>query len=326
MSLLLHHPFIFTNTLSLHTYKTPSLTLSHTSKPLTAKWAAKCTAAAVSSPEISKEDGVLVGEEKGRVGVVDYDWTEEWYPLYLAKNIPDDAPLGLTVFDKLSLCWYKSKLFLLQPGLGQLAGMFTKRRVSDRLCLLGKKLKAVVYGYLELFFCLSKNERERLAKLSEGQIVDGRLECLYHGWQFEGEGKCVKIPQNSLSSQREMHLALAFKVTERTDRGFAGWWGREAEKSTPSFLRFEAPCNLQNNREIVDKDGVTNYFSGLFLFALIVKAFETWKNGSVCGLLAVSGYFCNFVNREAVEAIFLLATALCYGWGLYVLRTVEAIE
>lgn len=35
----------------------------------------------------------------------------------------------------------------------------------------------------------------RLAKLSEGQLIDGRLECLYHGWQFEGEGKCVKIPQ-----------------------------------------------------------------------------------------------------------------------------------
>jgi len=26
-------------------------------------------------------------------------------------------------------------------------------------------------------------------------LFDGRLECLYHGWQFEGEGKCVKIPQ-----------------------------------------------------------------------------------------------------------------------------------
>ncbi|VAI50591.1 unnamed protein product [Triticum turgidum subsp. durum] len=35
----------------------------------------------------------------------------------------------------------------------------------------------------------------RLAKLSEGQLVDGKLECLYHGWQFDGEGKCVKIPQ-----------------------------------------------------------------------------------------------------------------------------------
>ena len=29
-----------------------------------------------------------------------YDWREEWYPLYLTANLPDDAPLGLTVFDK----------------------------------------------------------------------------------------------------------------------------------------------------------------------------------------------------------------------------------
>lgn len=32
--------------------------------------------------------------------VVEYNWTEEWYPLYLTKDVPDDAPLGLTVFDK----------------------------------------------------------------------------------------------------------------------------------------------------------------------------------------------------------------------------------
>lgn len=38
-----------------------------------------------------------VSQEKEAVS---YDWTEEWYPLYLTKNVPDDAPLGLTVFDK----------------------------------------------------------------------------------------------------------------------------------------------------------------------------------------------------------------------------------
>lgn len=50
-----------------------------------------------------KEDGadqsVLVGPAGERV-VAEYDWTEEWYPLYLTQNVPDDAPLGLTVFDK----------------------------------------------------------------------------------------------------------------------------------------------------------------------------------------------------------------------------------
>lgn len=50
-----------------------------------------------------------------------------------------------------------------------------------------------VYQMLNLNFFV----QFRLAKLSEGQLIDGRLECLYHGWQFEGEGKCVKIPQVS---------------------------------------------------------------------------------------------------------------------------------
>lgn len=43
---------------------------------------------------------LLNPEEEKRVEVVDYDWTEEWYPLYLTKNVPDDAPIGLTVFDR----------------------------------------------------------------------------------------------------------------------------------------------------------------------------------------------------------------------------------
>ncbi|XP_050366864.1 protein TIC 55, chloroplastic isoform X2 [Argentina anserina] len=191
----------------------------------------------------------------------------------------------------------------------------------------------------------------RLAKLSEGQLVDGRLECLYHGWQFEGAGKCVKIPQlpadakiprsacvktyeardsqgvvwvwmshktppnpaklpwfenfdrpgfqdtstthelpydhsillenlmdpahvpishdrTDWSAKREDAQPLRFEVTERTDRGFAGWWGNTTGQSASasSFLRFEAPCSLQNNREIVDdKTGEKHYFSGLFL-------------------------------------------------------------
>ncbi|KAL8201109.1 hypothetical protein R6Q57_012448 [Mikania cordata] len=307
MALLLHHPFIFYNT------KTPPITLLSTPKSPVFRnprnRAVKC--AAVAAPEISgdgKED-VLLDEDRGRVDVVGYDWTEEWYPLYLTKHVPEDAPLGLTVFDK--------QVVLYRDGKGELQ-------------------------------CYEDRCPHRLAKLSEGQIVDGRLECLYHGWQFEGDGKCVKIPQlpagakiprsactktyevkdsqgvvwiwmshkmppypskipwfenfdrpgfkdistihelpydhsillenlmdpahvpishdrTDWSAKREDAQPLLFKVTERTNRGFAGWWGREADNSTPNFLRFEAPCNLQNNREIVGKDGITNYFSGLFL-------------------------------------------------------------
>lgn len=67
------------------------------------------------------------------------------------------------------------------------------------------------------------------------------------------------------TAKREDAQALGFKVTERTDRGFAGWWGKEKDGDLPNFLRFEAPCVLQNNRVFVDKKGQKQYFSGLFL-------------------------------------------------------------
>jgi vanillate O-demethylase monooxygenase subunit len=34
----------------------------------------------------------------------------------------------------------------------------------------------------------------RRARLSAGQIVDGTLQCTYHGWRFTRDGRCVNIP------------------------------------------------------------------------------------------------------------------------------------
>lgn len=34
----------------------------------------------------------------------------------------------------------------------------------------------------------------RLAPLSAGRVVDGRLECAYHGWQFDSSGRCALVP------------------------------------------------------------------------------------------------------------------------------------
>ncbi len=35
----------------------------------------------------------------------------------------------------------------------------------------------------------------RSARLSDGRLVNGQVECLYHGWKFESGGACVHIPQ-----------------------------------------------------------------------------------------------------------------------------------
>ncbi|KAL9265829.1 TIC 55, chloroplastic-like protein [Drosera capensis] len=124
--------------------------------------------------------------------------------------------------------------------------------------------------------------------MTGGQLVDGRLECLYHGWQFDGEGKRVRIPQLPAGAKIPLQACVRTyevkdsqgviwvwmshktppnpdKLPLRSDRGFAGQWGKESEPAPLNFLRFEAPCVLQNNREIVGKNGEMDYFSGLFL-------------------------------------------------------------
>ena len=56
----------------------------------------------------------------------------------------------------------------------------------------------------------------RAARLSDGTIRDGRLECLYHGWQFGEAGRCLHIPQ-LLATQKipaKAHVD-AFPVEER---------------------------------------------------------------------------------------------------------------
>jgi vanillate O-demethylase monooxygenase subunit len=37
----------------------------------------------------------------------------------------------------------------------------------------------------------------RAAALSCGRVVDGALECFYHGLRYDGSGKCVKVPSQS---------------------------------------------------------------------------------------------------------------------------------
>ncbi|KAH7674911.1 Pheophorbide a oxygenase protein [Dioscorea alata] len=164
----LFHPTAFTSLClfsnqrrTLNSSLVPKTSHAHTSnisRPLVLdkrRFGQVCCAALAEGVQ-EKQAQIPVEAEQDNISNEKYDWKEEWYPLYLTKEVPDDAPLGLTVFNK--------QLVLYRDGAGVL------RCYEDRC-------------------------PHRLAKLSEGQLVDGKLECLYHGWQFEGDGKCVKIPQ-----------------------------------------------------------------------------------------------------------------------------------
>jgi phenylpropionate dioxygenase-like ring-hydroxylating dioxygenase large terminal subunit len=61
----------------------------------------------------------------------------------------------------------------------------------------------------------------RGGSLSEGRIVNGRVACPYHGWEFAGDGKCMKVP--SLANKKIPARAKvdAYPVQERYGIVFA---------------------------------------------------------------------------------------------------------
>ena len=60
--------------------------------------------------------------------------------------------------------------------------------------------------------------------LSMGRVRDGRLECAYHGWQFEAGGRCAHIPAVPEHVASASHAACAHDV--RAAHGL--WWVRLA--------------------------------------------------------------------------------------------------
>jgi phenylpropionate dioxygenase-like ring-hydroxylating dioxygenase large terminal subunit len=87
-----------------------------------------------------------------------YDVRDFWYPVIFLQDFPQHRPYGFSIYDE--------SFVLFVSGEGQIE-------------------------------CLHDRCPHRSAKLSDGQIIDGKIECLYHGWQFGKGGECLHIPQLS---------------------------------------------------------------------------------------------------------------------------------
>eukprot|EP00878_Enallax_costatus_P015898 GHUV01016666.1.p1 GENE.GHUV01016666.1~~GHUV01016666.1.p1 ORF type:complete len:203 (+),score=34.80 GHUV01016666.1:201-809(+) len=85
------------------------------------------------------------------------NWYQQWYPLAIIKDLDARKPTPAKILGIPVVIW--------RDGSGEW------RAMEDRC-------------------------PHRLAPLSEGRIdADGTLMCSYHGWQFNGQGACTRIPQ-----------------------------------------------------------------------------------------------------------------------------------
>lgn len=85
-------------------------------------------------------------------------WTEQWWPVAYLRDLDPGKPSRFTLLDQDLVLWWDS------------AG--GEWRAFPDVC------------------------PHRLVPLSEGRInASGLLECPYHGWSFDGDGRCQHIPQ-----------------------------------------------------------------------------------------------------------------------------------
>ena len=119
--------------------------------------------------------------------------------------------------------------------------------VSD---ISSKPLHAKVLGQKLVLFkdknndivCLSDICVHRGASLSHGKVVDGCIQCPYHGWRFDGKGDAVKIPAQDESKKipkRAKVDAYPVKILYGWVWVFMGDLPAEKRPPLPSFPEYE---------------------------------------------------------------------------------------
>jgi len=57
----------------------------------------------------------------------------------------------------------------------------------------------------------------RCAQLSKGAVRQGQLQCLYHGWTYDGSGQVVCVPSEGPQQRSHHRRARGFQVCEQDD-------------------------------------------------------------------------------------------------------------
>lgn len=126
-----------------------------------------------------------------------FQWTKQWYPVAVVNHLDSSHPHAIQLLGKDLVLWRDGE---------------NKWRCFDDVC------------------------PHRLVPLSEGRIEsDGNLLCAYHAWRFNGEGKCVKIPQSkdevteAKNCNNPDACAVAYPVKEL--QGLLWVWGESGNQA-----------------------------------------------------------------------------------------------
>jgi phenylpropionate dioxygenase-like ring-hydroxylating dioxygenase large terminal subunit len=126
-----------------------------------------------------------------------FQWHQQWYPVAVVEFLDPTKPHALQLLGKNVVLW---------------------RDGQDR------------------WRCFEDACPHRLAPLSEGRIeADGNLLCAYHGWRFDSEGACAKIPQSQTPELERQHRdnpkACAIAYPTQEVQGLLWVWAESGPQS-----------------------------------------------------------------------------------------------
>lgn len=77
--------------------------------------------------------------------------------------------------------------------------------------------------------------------LSKGRLVEGSLQCPYHGWRFGPDGACVEVPGCTLSDGQNQRLAATPVVVREINDAVLIRLDRDASAPLPDLTVWGAP-------------------------------------------------------------------------------------
>ena len=126
-------------------------------------------------------------------------WTEQWWPVAYLQDLDPAQPSRFTLLERDLVIWWD------RSG--------DRWRVFPDVC------------------------PHRLVPLSEGRINrDGQLECPYHGWSFDGDGQCRRIPQAEESTRPEGRRSSCASLPTATGQGLLFVWTGAPESADQQRL------------------------------------------------------------------------------------------
>jgi len=134
-----------------------------------------------------------------------------WYPVLQSEELPHDRPVGVRCLSEDLVAW---------------------RDGAGRPCVATDRCP------------------HRAAALSRGRVLEGNLQCIFHGLRFAGDGRCVLIPWEPEDSPLLSEVAVrAYPAEERG--GYVWAYIGDPSAFPPPPLRDETPEELWDEEHFV---------------------------------------------------------------------------